>query len=133
MKKYYFLLLAFLAFSTYTFSCYAASPWTEVENYGDKTISKLGYGLRNAALGWTKIFQRSQEAAKSKDRFLVEGFAEGVVESLGRTVGGLLHVATFPLTSLDIPLPEDGVKLWPYKDVKPEPSSLWPEEPLKRS
>jgi hypothetical protein len=50
-----------------------------------------------------------------RDReFVGRGLWRGIYRTLGRTAGGLVHAATFPVTGLDVPLPENGMNLWPY-------------------
>lgn len=56
------LLLAMLAMPAAGF---AASPWTEETEYGDKISEKLQFGLKNTLLGWTDIFFEPIRASKS--------------------------------------------------------------------
>ncbi|MBN1687779.1 MAG: hypothetical protein JW893_01620 [Candidatus Omnitrophica bacterium] len=113
MKRILLAIILLIFMVLPSFHAWGASPWTETEDYGEKAAAKLGFGLRNIALGWTKILTMSHDALKNEKPFL-SNFLEGIAHASGRTVGGALHVATFPLTSLDIPLPENGENLWPY-------------------
>ena len=36
---------------------------------------------------------------------------KGVSDFVTNTVGGVLHLVTFPITGLDVPLPDNGVQL----------------------
>ena len=89
---------------------FAGSPWTDKPTYGEKAIGKLTFGLKNVALGWTELFRQPMDHTKSPTDFLT-GIGHGVYNTLVYTVGGVLHTVTFPITSLDVPIPNDGVKL----------------------
>jgi len=93
-----------LAFTLVAAPAFAGSSWTSEGSYGAKTMAKLGFGLENALLGWTEIFTEIAEA----DNKLV-GVGNGLLNFVGDTVGGVLHVATFPCPNIDIPLPQGGV------------------------
>ncbi|MFH1800559.1 MAG: hypothetical protein ABH891_06930, partial [Candidatus Omnitrophota bacterium] len=67
------MLLAPLAF--------AASPWTEEKTYGEKAVGKLGYGLTNTALGWTKLFSTPNEYS-NEGKNVWSGVAQGVVDTV---------------------------------------------------
>ena len=88
---------------------FAASPWTAEPTWIEKSAKKLEFGLKNALLGWTEIGSETIEY-KNSGKNLFQGMAVGLGEALVFTVGGVLHVATFPIP-LDIPLPENGVQL----------------------
>ena len=88
---------------------YAASPWTSEKTYIEKTAKKLEFGLKNALLGWTEIGSEAVEY-KNNGKNVFQGIAVGTGEAVVYTVGGALHVATFPIP-LDIPLPENGVHI----------------------
>ena len=87
-----------------------ASPWMDKTTYGDKTVGKLTFGLKNTLLGWTELFKQPMDHAKDGKSFLA-GMGHGILNTVTYTVGGVLHVVTFPFTSIDIPIPNDGVKL----------------------
>ena len=88
---------------------FAASPWTTEPTYIEKTAKKLEFGLKNALLGWTEIGSETVEY-KNSGKNAFQGMAVGLGEAIVYTVGGVLHVATFPIP-LDIPLPENGVQI----------------------
>lgn len=89
------------------------SPWTREQGWASRAKGKLLFGLKNTLFGWTEPFTRSYEAGKRNRRIVpgALGFLEGVGYGVIDTIGGAQHVLTFPVTRLDIPLPEGGVKL----------------------
>ena len=93
---------------------WAASPWTtEAENSG-KMMGKLGFGVKNLLLGWTEIIRHPVKGVQgegNKFEGFGKGLGTGLYHGLYDTVGGVLHVITFPFTNVDVPLPEDGVQL----------------------
>lgn len=89
----------------------AASPWASEATYGDKSVAKLKYGLTNTLLGWTSLFRTPMQASQSGENVLV-GIGRGVWNAVGQTVGGIVHLVTFPIPQLDIPLPEGGTDVW---------------------
>ena len=89
---------------------FAASPWTEQEGYANRAGGKFAFGLENTALGWTELFSEPVKSGQHKENVAV-GFGRGLWNTIGDTVGGVLHLATFPLTSIDVPLPEDGTQI----------------------
>lgn len=80
------------------------SPWRNNGTYGDQAVGKLGYGAKNLFLGWTELFT---EPIGSETPFVSIG--QGLGNTVMDTVGGFLHVLTFPVTGIDVPLPENGV------------------------
>ena len=89
---------------------YTASPWTHEVGYGQQAIGKLGFGLKNLLLGWTDLF--TEPAAAHRDgKSVLNGIGMGLVDAVGNELGGALHLVTFPITVLDVPLPEGGVQL----------------------
>ena len=93
---------------------FAGSPWTEESGYINRANGKFGFGLKNAALGWTEIFTQPYDETKGGGNAVV-GFGKGIWNTVGQTVGGALHLGTFPVTSVDIPLPENGNQLFSQK------------------
>ena len=87
---------------------FAASPWTEGATYADKLRGKLDFGVKNLFAGWTEIVSQPWNAHK-QGHSPIEGFGRGLVYFFADTIGGALHAGTFPITNLDIPLPENGV------------------------
>ena len=88
---------------------FAASPWTTEPTWIEKSAKKLEFGLKNALLGWTEIGSETI-AYKHSGKNVFEGMAVGLGKAVVYTVGGVLHVGTFPIP-LDVPLPNNGVQL----------------------
>ena len=89
---------------------FAESPWAEQQGYANRAGGKFAFGLENAALGWTEIFSEPVESGKNHENVAV-GFGRGLWNTIGDTVGGALHLATFPFTTVDVPLPENGTQI----------------------
>ena len=89
------MLLAPLAF--------AVSPWTEEKTYGEKTVGKLGYGLTNTVLGWTKIISTPNDYS-SAGKNVWQGVGQGLMDATVTTVLGAVQLVTFPIPA-DIPIP----------------------------
>ena len=93
------MLLAPLAF--------AASPWTEKTTYGEKTVGKLGYGLTNTVLGWTKLFTTPNEYSNEKKN-VWQGVGQGLIDTTVTTVLGAVQLVTFLIPAdIEIPNPVD--------------------------
>ena len=88
----------------------AASPWANGATWGDQAKGKLGYGLKNTLLGWTSLFRTPMQASQEGSNVFV-GIGKGVWNAVGQTVGGVLHVVTFPITQIDVPLPQGGTEV----------------------
>ena len=88
---------------------YTASPWTKETGYSNQVIGKLGFGLKNLLLGWTDLFREPHEAATSGGNVLV-GIGTGIKDTIENELGGAVHVITFFLPQVDVPLPEGGVQ-----------------------
>ncbi|MBI4354216.1 MAG: hypothetical protein HY595_03165 [Candidatus Omnitrophica bacterium] len=101
------VVLALVAAPT---AAFAASPWASEATYVGKAKGKFVYGLKNGLLGWTEIFSEPAEAIQGGGNFFV-GIGEGLFNGVGQTVGGALHLATFPIPQIDVPLPEGGTSL----------------------
>jgi hypothetical protein len=89
---------------------HAASPWTDEIGYGNRAGGKFVFGLKNVLLGWTEIFTQPGDSINEGDNFFV-GVGKGLVNAVGQEIGGALHLITFPITGIDIPLPEGGTNL----------------------
>ena len=92
----------------------AASPWAAETTYKGKVIGKLDYGFKNTLGGWTEIFTETSEGdpnCKCQIAGAAKGLGRGLVYGVADTVGGLLHLITFPFPQIDVPLPEGGVTL----------------------
>ena len=93
------MLLAPLAF--------AASPWVDGKTYGEKVSGKLGYGLTNTVLGWTKLFTTPNQYSNEKKNVL-QGVGQGLVDTCVTTVLGAVQLVTFPIPAdIEIPSPVD--------------------------
>ena len=88
----------------------AGSPWTQEEGWGNQARGKFVYGFKNVLLGWTDLFSEPYEAINSGGNFFL-GLGEGLWNGVGQTVGGALHLVTFPITGIDLPLPEGGTQV----------------------
>ncbi|HOW88340.1 MAG TPA: hypothetical protein PKV84_06775 [Candidatus Omnitrophota bacterium] len=96
------MLLAPMAFAT-------PSAWTEEKNYGDRVSGKLQFGLANTLLGWIDLFAEPNKFA-NEGKNVWSGVGKGMVDSVVNTVGGAIHLVTFPVPA-DLPLPDGGVDL----------------------
>jgi len=110
MKKIAVFVLCLLILSSSAFAADMSAWNKDSSSYGQKAFHKFTYGLSNVVLGWSEIFTEPYEAAKSGDNF-IEGVGRGLWNGIADTVGGALHLVTFPLTTVDIPLPEGGIVL----------------------
>ncbi len=88
---------------------FAASPWTEEKTYGDRVTGKLVFGLTNTLLGWIQLFAVPNQYA-DEGKNVWAGIGQGAVEAVVDTVGGALHLVTFPIPA-DLPLPNNGVDI----------------------
>ena len=107
-KKVFALLLIFVLLAGPVFAA-QPSPWTKEADWTGKSLSKLGYGLKNVVLGWTEIFTQPSDAAK-KGGNVVTGVGKGLWNAVADTLGGAIHTVTF-FIPVDVPLPDGGVSL----------------------
>ena len=89
---------------------YTASPWTSEVGWGKRAVAKLGFGVKNLLLGWTDLFVEPKEASEAGGNVLT-GIGVGLKDAVENTLGGAVHIVTFPITCLDAPLPEGGTQL----------------------
>lgn len=89
---------------------YTASPWTNETGYSQRAIGKLVFGVKNLLVGWTDLVVEPREAMQGGGSFL-PGLGIGLKDALENTLGGVVHLATFPVTAIDAPLPEGGTQL----------------------
>ena len=89
---------------------YTASPWTSETGWSNRAVSKLGFGLKNALLGWTELIIQPKSAMDSGGNFFV-GLGKGLKNGVENELGGVVHAVTFLLTELDAPLPNGGTQL----------------------
>ena len=107
MKKITVLVICLMMLSTSVFA--ASSPWNNPKaSYGQQAMHKFAYGLTNTVLGWSKIFTKPYEAASNHTDFAT-GVVTGLWQGVADTVGGVLHLVTFPIPQIDIPLPDGGI------------------------
>jgi len=88
---------------------YTPSPWTNETGWANRAVGKLAFGAKNLLLGWTELITKTSNAVTSKGNVL-KGFGVGVRNGAADTLGGALHLVTFPVTCLDVPLPGGGVQ-----------------------
>ena len=106
MKKTALLVLAAIILMSCS-SAFAASPWTEQKETKDKILGKLDFGIKNLLGGWTEIINRPIKYHKD-GKTVSEGALVGLYNATYDTIGGALHVITFPIP-IDVPLPNNGV------------------------
>ena len=88
-----------------------ASPWTAEVGWGSRAVGKLGFGVKNLLLGWTELFTEPKQAS-AEGRNVLGGLGKGLVNGLMDTIGGAVHIVTFPITGLDAALPQGGVEFF---------------------
>ena len=86
-----------------------SSPWTQETTYGGKVTGKLDFGIKNVLGGWTQMITQPKKFHK-EGKCACQGLGKGIGYFIVDTVGGALHLVTFPIP-FDIPLPEGGVDL----------------------
>lgn len=84
------------------------SPWRKEAGWANQAGKKFVFGAKNTLFGWTELLTEPSQAAKN-NQSVTRGLGRGVVHSVVDTVGGAVHLVTFPVTSLDWPLPQGGV------------------------
>ena len=89
---------------------YVPSAWTQEVGYGNRHLSKLGFGVKNVLLGWTEILTEPKESIAEGSNLFV-GLGTGLKNGIEQELGGVIHAATFFITELDVPLPEGGTRL----------------------
>ncbi len=87
---------------------WAASPWASGATYGDKIRAKADFGAKNFLGGWTELITEPKNAPRNPAG-LAKGIAKGIQNTLVYTIGGALHLATFAIPQIDIPIPDNGV------------------------
>jgi hypothetical protein len=86
---------------------FAASPWVDGKTYGEKVSGKLGYGLTNTLLGWTKLFTTPNQYSNEKKN-VWQGVGQGLVDTCVTTVLGAVQLVTFAIPAdIEIPSPVD--------------------------
>ena len=114
MKKISLLLVLLILVSSLPGIGLAASPWTQESTYSGQAMGKLKFGLKNLIMGPFELItvpvKHMQNGTGNGIVRLGEGLVLGIHDAVAHTVGGALHLVTFPYTALDIPLPNDGAK-----------------------
>ena len=87
------------------------SAWTAAPGYLAQARQKLVFGGKNVLLGWLELYDETRDAIRHDEGFF-RGMGRGLVNMLGDTVGGAVHMATFPITAVDIPLPDGGTDIF---------------------
>ena len=90
-------------------TAFAASPWTSETTWSNKAKAKLVFGLKNLLGGWSEILTEPMNYNK-EGKNVPEGIAKGLFNAVVFTIGGALHVITFPFP-VDVPLPDNGIAL----------------------
>ena len=86
---------------------FAASSWVDGSTYGEKVAGKLGYGLTNTVLGWTKMFTTPNDYSSAKKN-VWQGVGQGLVDTVVTTVLGAVQLVTFAIPAdIEIPSPVD--------------------------
>jgi hypothetical protein len=104
------IVLSFMALPAAGFAAENASPWTQAPRYWEKSLRKLDFGLKNLFFGWTELIEEPWMAWKNKEENMCAAKKRGLAHAVADTIGGALHLATFPIPQVDIPLPENGVE-----------------------
>ena len=89
---------------------YTPSPWTKEMGYSNRAIGKLGFGVKNLLLGWTDLFTETKKATDGGENFFM-GLGHGLKDAVENELGGAVHLVTFPITSIDAPLPDGGTQI----------------------
>lgn len=89
---------------------YVPSSWTSERGYLPQAAGKLTFGGKNALLGWMELYNEPRDAVRAKQGFL-RGMGRGLANMVGDTIGGVVQLATFPITAIDVTLPEGGTDI----------------------
>lgn len=108
-----FLILVTL-FSAVGPVCFASyfenSPWRDEATYNRRMMQKFGFGFANLVIGPFELFQEPYKSVQDEE-MMWKGLGRGLVNGIIDCIGGALHMITFPVTALDIRLPEGGTDL----------------------
>ena len=110
MSKKLGMLAVVLAIVAAPTLAHAASPWASETGWANQAKGKFVYGLKNTLLGWTEIFTEPKKAIDEGGNFFA-GVGKGLWNATGQTVGGAVHLATFIIPQIDVPLPEGGTSI----------------------
>lgn len=108
MKKLAAFVVLMLMVSNSAFAEFVPSPWTKEEGWKNRAVHKLDFGVKNLFLGWTSIFTSPK---KHHENFgaTMKSVGMGMMMAPMNMVEGAMHIVTFPITNLDIPIPCGGV------------------------
>ena len=109
MKKSMYVLTLVIAILLIPAVAFAASPWTTETTGVKKAEQKLIFGIKNLLGGVSELFTKPMDYHK-QGKNVGEGIWKGLANTVTYTIGGALHVATFPIP-IDLPLPDNGVQL----------------------
>lgn len=101
-----FLLIGMLLASSSAFAS-NPSPWTQETTHKSKMLGKFDFATKNLLAGWTEVFAQPYYA-RNHGCCVVRGLGRGLYYAVADEIGGALHLITFPITSLDVPLPNGG-------------------------
>lgn len=87
------------------------SSWAQEVGYGNQAKAKFVYGAKNVLFGWTELFTQPYEDAQNGENVFI-GIGKGLWNGVGQTIGGALHLVTFPIPAIDVPLPEGGTQVF---------------------
>lgn len=109
MKKLTLMLLVAFAISLVPAAGWAASPWTQETTTKGKIYGKLDFGFKNLFGGPLELVREPLRQYRAGERNPLPMIGKGLYNGVVYTVGGALHLITFPITNVDVPLPNDGV------------------------
>ena len=115
MRKLSVLLLVLFALTLVPAAGWACSdsPWKAKATEHEKRLGKLDFGFKNLMFGWTEVITEPihhfRDAKENKLGSGLRGLGVGLYHGVADTLGGALHILTFPLTRVDVRLPEGGV------------------------
>ncbi|MDQ6963388.1 MAG: exosortase system-associated protein, TIGR04073 family, partial [Mariprofundales bacterium] len=92
------LTAIFIGASAITTSAYAQNPGQpHQESYSDGVISKFGRGFANSTTGWLELPKNilNESRATNAGYGITVGLFKGVVDTIGRTLIGVVELGTF--------------------------------------
>ncbi len=104
------LVTLFSTVGSVGFAYFEESPWRDEATYNRRMMQKLGFGFANLVIGPFELFEEPYKSVKEEE-MMWKGLGRGLANGIIDAVGGALHMITFPVTALDIPLPEGGTDL----------------------
>ncbi len=86
------------------------SEWTYEDGYMQQAKQKLIFGGKNTLLGFMELYNEPRDTMRDGGKFIV-GMGRGIRNTIADTLGGALHLVTFPITAVDMPLPDGGTNV----------------------